>query len=134
MRIGSGTIETLAKPATGGRIIYPQALPGGRAIIYTEIGEGAASGKIVLLDLASRISAPLRAGLGARYLATGHLVFVSGGTLSAVGFDAARFSSAAHLCRWSRAFASIRKWRRPSSPSPIPAHWCICRPSVRGER
>jgi len=90
MRIGSGTIETLAKPATGGRIIYPQALPGGRAIIYTEIGEGAASGQIVLLDLASRISAPLRAGLGARYLATGHLVFVVGGTLSAVGFDAAR--------------------------------------------
>ena len=89
VRIGSGTIETLAKPGAGGRITYPQALPGGKAIIYSEIGEGAASGQIVLLDLASRISAPLRAGLGTRYLTTGHLVFVSAAR-SAVGFDADR--------------------------------------------
>ena len=44
----------------------------------------------MLLDLASRNSAPLRPGLAARYLATGHLVFVAGGTLSAIGFDADR--------------------------------------------
>jgi serine/threonine-protein kinase len=44
----------------------------------------------MLLDLASRNSAALRPGHAARYLATGHLVFVAGGTLSAIGFDADR--------------------------------------------
>ena len=88
LRIASGATETLVRPAPDRRIVYPQTLPGGKTVIYTETGDSVDSGRIVVLDLATGVSTPLRAGLAARYLRTGHLVFVAGSTLSAVGFDA----------------------------------------------
>jgi serine/threonine-protein kinase len=87
-RIGSGEFETLVSPAADRRVMYPQGLPGGKAILYTEVGDTADSGQVMLLDLATRMSKPLRAGLAARYLQTGHLVFVAGTALWGIGFDA----------------------------------------------
>ena len=89
-RIGSGAFETLVSPGAGRRVMYPQALPGGKAILYTDVGDTSDSGQIMLLDLATRTSKPLRAGLAARYLSTGQLVFVAGTTLSGIGFDSDR--------------------------------------------
>jgi Tol biopolymer transport system component len=87
MRIASNEFETLVSPAADRRVMYPQALPGGKAILYTEVGDTSDSGQIMLLDLATRTSKPLRGGLAARYLPTGHLIFVAGTTLSGIGFD-----------------------------------------------
>jgi serine/threonine-protein kinase len=87
---GDGAVETLVEPAQNRWIFYPSALPGGKAIVYTETGENASHGEIVLFDLATRTSTPLRPGLAARYLPTGHLVFLDGGALTGIGFDADR--------------------------------------------
>jgi serine/threonine-protein kinase len=82
-----GAVETLVTPAKERRIMFPQALPGGRAVLYTEIGAAADSSELVLLDLASGTPTPLRSGSNGRYLRTGHLVFVAAGTLWTVPFD-----------------------------------------------
>ena len=82
-----GAVETLVTPAKERRIMQPQALPGGRAVLYTESGGGADSGQLVLLDLASGTTSPLRSGSTGRYLRTGHLAFVAAGTLWAIPFD-----------------------------------------------
>ena len=90
MRAVGGDVETLAKPTKGGGIMYPQALPGGRAVLYTETAGTADSGELMLLDVGTGKSTPLRSGSAARYLPTGHLVFISGGSLLAVAFDVDR--------------------------------------------
>ena len=90
MRSVGGDVETLAKPTKGGGIMYPQALPGGRAVLYTETAGTADSGELMLLDVGTGKSTPLRSGSAARYLPTGHLVFISGGSLLAVAFDVDR--------------------------------------------
>ena len=90
MRSVGGGVETLAKPSKGGVIMYPQALPGGRAVLYTETAGTADSGELMLLDVGTGKSTPLRTGSAARYLPTGHLVFVSGGSLLVVAFDVDR--------------------------------------------
>ena len=131
VRIGSRAVETLARPASGGRIMYPEALPGGKGIVYTEIGKSAASGQIMLLDLASRNSVALRPGHAARYLATGHLVFVAAARCPRSASMSTACSSAVPPCRWSRAFASILKWPPCSLRSLIPARSRICRPPAQ---
>ena len=46
MRSVGGDVETLAKPTKGGVIMYPQALPGGRAVLYTETAGTADSSEL----------------------------------------------------------------------------------------
>ena len=87
MRSVGGGVETLAKPTKGGVIMYPQALPDGRTVLYTETAGTADSGELKLLDVGSGKSTRLRSGSAARYLPTGHLVFISGASLLAVAFD-----------------------------------------------
>ena len=87
MRSVGGGVETLAKATKGGVIMYPQALPGGRAVLYTETAGTADSGELMLLDVGTGKSTRLRSGSAARYLPTGHLVFISGASLLAVAFD-----------------------------------------------
>jgi Tol biopolymer transport system component len=72
---------------------YPEALPGGDALLLTTSTEGDdyTNASIVLLDLATHNVRPLiDRGADARYVPTGHLVFVRDGALLAVPFDLER--------------------------------------------
>jgi serine/threonine-protein kinase len=69
--------------------LWPEPLPGGRAILYTVRAETGLS--IALLDLRSgRSTILLRGGSHAQYVPSGHLVYATAGTLRAVGFDLTR--------------------------------------------
>ena len=71
---------------------WPQALPGGTHVLYTSVGPNPADGGTIrALSLADGTSQVLqRNGTYARYLPSGHLVYVNRGTLFAVRFDAHR--------------------------------------------
>jgi serine/threonine-protein kinase len=69
----------------------PEALPGGRAVLFT-IGSPN-EGAIAALDLRTRsYEIVLRNGRGPRYVASGHLIYAAGTTLLAVPFDAKRLA------------------------------------------
>ncbi len=80
--------------------MYPQLLPGGRAILFTVIPTRSNTPKLLgntvgarvdLLDLASGIRRTLiPSGGRAQYVPTGHLVYVAGGSLYAAAFDLKR--------------------------------------------
>jgi hypothetical protein len=86
-----GTAETLTSLAAGEVTHrWPQVLRGGKAVLYTSHGISTA------FDDANLVVQPLpsgepkvvqRGGSHGRYLPSGHLVYVSGGTLFAVPFD-----------------------------------------------
>ena len=85
-----GTPEQLVKAEGNRTFQHPQLLPGGRALLYTRAAPergGWDQADIVVkpLDGAER---RLAVGTDARYVPTGHLVFVVRGTLMAVPFDA----------------------------------------------
>ena len=67
----------------------PEALPNGRGVLFTVVdGGGSQSANIAVLDLASGTAHMLVRGVGARYVASKHVVYVTAdGTLMAVPFD-----------------------------------------------
>ena len=69
--------------------LWPVVLPNGRGVLFTvEDGGGFQSANIAVLDLASGTSHTLVRGVGAKYAASKHLVYVTAdGTLWAVPFD-----------------------------------------------
>ena len=73
----------------------PQMLPGGRELLFT-IGSGSTTdrwdkGQIVVQSLTTgERKVVIQGGSDARYLPTGHMVYASGATVFAVGFDLAR--------------------------------------------
>jgi len=72
----------------------PEFLPGGQAILFT-IGTGASydASRIAVLDLKTGAYHVLvNAGYGGRYVPSGHLVYLRGGTLFAVPFDLKRLA------------------------------------------
>jgi eukaryotic-like serine/threonine-protein kinase len=75
----------------GGQAHGPQILPGGRTVLFTLLPEGGAGwddAQIVAQSLDDGHREVLvQGGTDARYLDTGHLVYVSGGTLFAEAFD-----------------------------------------------
>ena len=85
-----GTPETLVPLSEAGIVGYgPQVLPGGRAVLFTVGAFGNwDEAQIVVQSLDSEEKKVLiEGGRDARYLATGHLVYVLDGTLLAVPFD-----------------------------------------------
>jgi serine/threonine-protein kinase len=89
-----GAPEPLAGADGTGRALgrWPQALPGGRAVLYTASSAGS-------FEEASLVVQPLpngpatvvhRGGYHGRYVRSGHLVYVSKGTLFAAPFNLAR--------------------------------------------
>ena len=86
-------------PATGGALkplthspsgwdSWPVALPDGSAVLYTHVGGGGYSEGLFLLDTATgKSSLLIPEAAHARYVDTGHLLFVRAGALWAVGFD-----------------------------------------------
>src|SRR5438128_2116288 len=88
---GGGTVESVTKPAQGNAHRWPQMLPGAKAILYTASSRFTGS-----LDEANIVVQPLpigapkivqRGGYYARYLPSGHLVYIHDGTLFAASFD-----------------------------------------------
>jgi len=72
-------------------LAYPQVLPGGSALLLTSALGGADETTIEVVSLKDGSRRVVgRGGTAARYLGNGYLVYVSGGTLFAVAFDAVR--------------------------------------------
>jgi dipeptidyl aminopeptidase/acylaminoacyl peptidase len=93
-----GTPVRVAEPtmSKGERLLLPHVLPGGNAILFTiVIGDLWDAAKVVVqpLDGATPADAPRRdlitGGADARYVDSGHLVYMKSGTLMAVPFDVA---------------------------------------------
>jgi hypothetical protein len=92
-----GEPVAVAAPAEGEQIVSVQVLPGARAILFTVIptrgnvyGMAASlpSARIEALELATgQRRVVVRGGGRPRYTSTGHLLYVSNGTLYAVPFD-----------------------------------------------
>jgi serine/threonine-protein kinase len=96
-----GTPEVIV-PAKSGEILHgPQMLPGGDAILFT-VGDESTDQKsrwdqarIVVQSLKSgERKTVVPVGRDARYLPSGHLVYVQGGKLMAIRFDAKRLETA----------------------------------------
>ena len=69
---------------------WPEVLPGGRVVLFTITAQtgGLDNASVAALDLRTQTSTILvRGGLDARYVESGHLVYVAAGTLRAVPFD-----------------------------------------------
>src|SRR5262249_188101 len=91
-----GPPEQLASLSDGEFAYSPQMLPGGRAVLFS-VSSGYSpvvtdDMKVVVQSLATKERTVVleRAGGGARFVSTGHLVYAGGGTLLAVAFDAQR--------------------------------------------
>ena len=78
MRISAngGTPESLVK-AKSGILVFPQILPDGKSVLYTAAAS-ITQIKIMVQSLKSGEPKELFAGIGARYLPTGHIVYTIG--------------------------------------------------------
>lgn len=90
--IDGGLITVLTRPdPSGGELdhVWPEALPDGRAVLYTVMTtEGGTNSHVALLDLATGESRVIvRGGSHARYVAPGYLVYGTATSLQAVAFD-----------------------------------------------
>lgn len=87
---GTPTAVKTAATASGERQLLPQFLPDAKALLFTTItGNDWETANVVLQPLDGgerRVLIP--GGADARYIATGHLVYMKSGTLMAVPFDA----------------------------------------------
>jgi serine/threonine-protein kinase len=76
------------------RLLWPQVLPGSKAVLFTSVPFGADSGSIVAFSLRDRVERTLiKGGTFGRYLPSGHLTYVNQGTLYAVPFDLDRLQT-----------------------------------------
>jgi Tol biopolymer transport system component len=83
MRLGSD-------PVAGSNQLYPQMLPGGKAVLITEVARGDTTlrtAHVAAVSVDSGQRHVLFEGAGAQYTPIGHLVFAQGKTLVAVPFD-----------------------------------------------
>jgi serine/threonine-protein kinase len=98
---GGGEPKVLTKLDPGqGDHVRPSVLPGAATVLFTVSGQGtgnivtatqAADLEVVILDVKSGERKRLvQGGTQAEYVATGHLIYASEGTLRAVRFDLAR--------------------------------------------
>ena len=91
MRVAAvgGEPEALTEPAAGDVHAFAHPLPGGRSVLYSVLGEEAASNRIESVDLETGDVKVLTRGTYPRYSPTGHLLFVeaAGSTLLAAPFD-----------------------------------------------
>jgi serine/threonine protein kinase len=90
MRISSngGIPETFVK--AGAAVLgYPQILPDGKSILYTSYlnAQNTESGRIMIQAIKKGEPKELFAGFQARYVPTGHLIYIQGQAFYAVPFD-----------------------------------------------
>ncbi len=93
---GRGTPQQLATVEAGEEADGPQILPGGNTLLFTiaKTAEGPSrwdTARVVVQSLESRERKTVfEGGSAARYIPTGHLLYVRGGTIFAVPFDVSR--------------------------------------------
>ena len=91
---GGGEPKVLTKPDTArGELdhLFPLLLPGGRTVLFTIAASPMDNAQIAALDLQSgKQTTVIRGGSQAEYVASGHLLYASGGVLRAVRFDPER--------------------------------------------
>jgi hypothetical protein len=86
------TAEVVTRPAQGeGDHYQPEVLPGGRAVLFTLVSQR--GGQLAVLDLATGAQKLLLRGADARYVPSGHLVYLEAGMLRAIAFDANRLET-----------------------------------------
>ena len=94
---GPATVLTRPDPAQGeADHLWPERLPGGRAVLFTimPLGGGLDKAQVAVLDLQTGTYTVLvRGGSLGRYVPSGHLVFAAAGELRAVPFDLARLET-----------------------------------------
>ena len=94
---GPATVLTRPDPAQGeADHVWPERLPGGRAVLFTIIPLGGRidTAQVAVLDLQTGTRKVLvRGGSLGRYVPSGHLVFAASGELRAVPFDLARLET-----------------------------------------
>ena len=94
-----GGVSGLTQPAPArGELdhIWPEMLPGGRAVLVTitATSGGLAAAQVAVLDLVTGTLAVLvRGGSHGHYVTSGHLVYTAEGTLRAVPFDLTRLET-----------------------------------------
>jgi serine/threonine-protein kinase len=96
---GGGNPTSVAAAGEGRRLWYPQVLPGGRAVLFTESRFNESlprsdAPELQVLELETGRRRVLLPGLAGRFASTGHIVFVREGTVWAIGFDADRLELA----------------------------------------
>ena len=88
---GGGSPELLIKSEGTRRFLHPQLLPGGKAVLLTTLdlkrSNSWSLADIIVKPLDGGAEKRVATGGDARYVPTGHLVFVVNGTLMAVPFD-----------------------------------------------
>jgi eukaryotic-like serine/threonine-protein kinase len=72
-----------------GNHIWPEFLPGGKAVLFAE-GHSSADSQVAIQSIETGERRNLIGGMQPRYAASGHLIFAQGGTLMAVSFDPQR--------------------------------------------
>ncbi len=96
---GGGEVTVLTRPdQTRGELdhAWPEMLPGGRAVLFTitATAGGLDAAQVAVLDLMKgSLRVLVRGGRHARYVPSGHLLYETGGTLSAIGFDVDRLET-----------------------------------------
>jgi serine/threonine-protein kinase len=71
--------------------MWPEALPGGRSVLFTITAGSLDAAQIAVLDVQTREQKVLvRGGTHAQYAPSGHIVYTTGGTLRAAAFDVGR--------------------------------------------
>jgi eukaryotic-like serine/threonine-protein kinase len=85
-----GMPEAITKSDGGERHLLPQVLPGGKALLFTSVTTGWDTANIVVHSLdGGQRRVLIQGGSDARYVNTGHIVYMKLGTLMAVPFDLA---------------------------------------------
>jgi serine/threonine-protein kinase len=93
---GGGTAEPLTTPDSAAGELghwWPQFLPDGHHVVFTNFSTPIERAKIELLDLRTgKREVLVRGGVFGRYLSTGQLVYASGESMLAVPFDLGRLA------------------------------------------
>jgi serine/threonine-protein kinase len=90
----TGDVTPLHKPSNGRSVLWPQMLPGERAVIYTERASPTSmDDELTVLDLQTGRAKPLFPGFAGHYVPSGHLVFLKDDKIWAVAFDPVRLES-----------------------------------------
>jgi len=94
-----GDVTVLTTPAQArGELdhLWPEMLPGGRAVLFTITATrgGLAAAEVAVLDLTTgKYNVVVRGGSHGHYVSSGHLVYTAEGALRAVPFDLARLEA-----------------------------------------
>jgi serine/threonine-protein kinase len=91
---GTPTLVTEVSGAKQNRSLWPQVLPGSRAVLFNvlQLGENAGDAGIAVLSFKTGQKKIVERGYFARYVRSGHLVFLRQNTLFAAPFDLDRLA------------------------------------------